>query len=52
VRAVPKAHFPTRLVYGSTRRAELRLTTCGNWDAATQEYDANVVVFAQLARVP
>lgn len=50
VRAYPKTTFPTNLVYGATRRAELRLITCGNWNASTSEYDANVIVFAHLTR--
>jgi hypothetical protein len=50
VRSYPKVSFPTRLVYGDVNRAELRLITCGTWNSTTQEYDANVVVFARLTR--
>lgn len=50
VRTYPKTTFPTNLVYGTTRRAELRLITCGDWNASTREYDANVIVFAHLTR--
>lgn len=50
VREYPKAHFPTSTVYGDTSRAELRLITCGDWNEAKQQYDANVVVFAHLVR--
>lgn len=48
VREYPKAHFPTGPVYGNTDRAELRLITCGDWDASNSEYDGNIVVFAHL----
>jgi hypothetical protein len=48
VREYSKADFPTRTVYGGTARAELRLITCGDWDAARREYDGNTVVFAHL----
>lgn len=47
-RAYPKRDFPTRAVYGNTDRATLRLITCGDWNEQTQEYDGNVVVFAEL----
>jgi hypothetical protein len=50
VREYSKADFPSHLVYDSTPRAELRLITCGDWDAATKEYVGNVVVFAHLIR--
>ncbi len=48
VREYPKEHFPTVPVYGNTDRAELRLITCGNWNASQQEYDGNIVAFAHL----
>ena len=48
VREYSKAAFPTQAVYGDTARAELRLITCGDWDAAHQQYDGNTVVFAHL----
>ncbi len=48
VREYAKAKFPTRLVYGNTDRAQLRLITCGNWNEGRQEYDGNIVVFAHL----
>ncbi|MEV4123211.1 class F sortase [Micromonospora sp. NPDC049645] len=47
VRAYPKEHFPTALVYGPADTAGLRLITCGGrFDAATGNYVDNVVVFA------
>jgi sortase (surface protein transpeptidase) len=48
VRTYPKVSFPTKVVYGDVNRAELRLITCGTWNSSTQEYDGNVVVFADL----
>jgi sortase (surface protein transpeptidase) len=50
VTTYPKKTFPTRTVYGDVNRAELRLITCAGWNSSTQEYDANVVVFARLVR--
>jgi exonuclease SbcD len=47
VRAYPKEHFPTTLVYGPADAAGLRLITCGGrFDAATGNYVDNIVVFA------
>ena len=43
-----KAAFPTETVYGNLDHAGLRLITCGGLDAATNEYDENAVVFAEL----
>ena len=44
-----KADFPTRLVYGPTKRAEIRLITCGGaFDQATGHYVDNIVVFGHL----
>jgi sortase (surface protein transpeptidase) len=49
VRRFPKDHFPTRLVYGNTDNAALRLITCGGpFDYATRHYVDNIVVFASL----
>jgi LPXTG-site transpeptidase (sortase) family protein len=48
VRAYAKADFPSRTVYGNTDRATLRLITCSDWNADTEEYDGNIVVFAEL----
>jgi hypothetical protein len=43
----PKAGFPTRLVYGATRRPTLRLITCGGaFDSRTGHYVDNTIVFA------
>ncbi len=49
VRRYPKDRFPTRLVYGNTDHAALRLITCGgSFDSSTGHYRDNVVVFASL----
>lgn len=49
VRRYPKDHFPTRLVYGNTDHAALRLITCGGpFDSANGHYVDNIVVFASL----
>jgi sortase (surface protein transpeptidase) len=50
VRRYPKVDFPTRLVYGTTHHAALRLITCGGpFDYATGHYTDNIVVFASLS---
>jgi LPXTG-site transpeptidase (sortase) family protein len=47
-----KARFPTEKVYGDTDDAELRLITCGgHYDAATHNYEKNIVIFAQMVDV-
>lgn len=52
VRHYPKDDFPTRLVYGTTDHAALRLITCGGpFDFATGHYVDNIVVFASLVGV-
>lgn len=44
-----KTQFPTEEVYGGTDDAELRLITCGGrYDAATHNYENNVVIFAKM----
>ncbi len=43
-----KSAFPTQDVYGDIDHAGLRLITCGGLDAATSEFEENVVVFADL----
>lgn len=48
VRAYAKSHFPTETVYGNTEQSTLRVITCGNWNAETNKYEGNVVVFARL----
>ena len=48
VRSYAQKDFPTQTVYGNTSRATLRLITCGDWNEESQEYDGNVVVFAEL----
>jgi sortase (surface protein transpeptidase) len=43
----PKRRFPTRRVYGPTRRPTLRLITCGGaFDRASGHYVDNTIVFA------
>jgi sortase (surface protein transpeptidase) len=50
VQTYPKDHFPTQAVYGATPDAELRLITCGGaFDAATNHYLSNIVVYATEA---
>ena len=47
-----KSRFPTRAVYGAIDHAGLRLITCGGtYDAASNRYLDNVVVFAKLSGV-
>lgn len=49
VRSYPKDQFPTRLVYGRTNYAGLRVITCGGpFDEAAGHYLENIVVFASL----
>jgi hypothetical protein len=49
VREFPKAHFPTKLVYGNTNFAALRLITCGgSFDWSIGHYVDNIIVFASL----
>lgn len=49
VRMYPKEDFPTRIVYGPTGRAALRLITCGgSFNDTTGHYRSNIVVFAHL----
>ncbi|MFC0490093.1 sortase domain-containing protein [Sinomonas atrocyanea] len=43
-----KAAFPTTTVYGNTAGSELRLITCDGYNAATGEFDDNLVVYAKL----
>jgi sortase (surface protein transpeptidase) len=48
-RVVPKAHFPTRLIYRKTGWPALRLITCdGRFDSSTGHYVDNYLVFARL----
>lgn len=50
VRHFQKARFPTKIVYGNTNFAALRLITCGGaFDWTTGHYLQNIVVFASLA---
>ena len=43
----PKDHFPTKRVFGRTRRPTLRLITCGGtFNANTGHYLYNTVVYA------
>lgn len=43
-----KAEFPTLAVYGNTERAEIRLITCGGYEAATGDFTENTVVYGHL----
>jgi len=45
-----KTRFPTALVYGSLDVPGLRLITCGGYDPVVRAYEANVIVFATVAR--
>jgi sortase (surface protein transpeptidase) len=46
-----KQAFPTAAVYGPTARPEIRLITCGGaFDAATRNYEDNVIVFGHAER--
>lgn len=52
VREFPKDAFPTAEVYQATGgAAELRLITCGSWDANQGAYTGNTVAFATLTAV-
>jgi len=47
-----KTGFPDALVYGSTRKRELNLVTCGGtFDHQTGSYESNIVVFSRLVGV-
>ncbi|MFJ3760368.1 class F sortase [Streptomyces sp. NPDC090080] len=48
VKVYDKAGFPSREVYGPTRRPELRVITCGGLFSRKTGYTSNVVVFAHL----
>jgi hypothetical protein len=49
VREYTKAEFPTKMIYGPTNYASLRLVTCGGtFDFDTGHYLSSVVVFASL----
>jgi sortase (surface protein transpeptidase) len=49
VREYAKDDFPTRMIYGATDYASLRVVTCGGtFDFATGHYLSSVVVFASL----
>ncbi|MCL6737609.1 class F sortase [Streptomyces neyagawaensis] len=51
VKTYEKAHFPNELVYGTRKRPELRLITCGGVYDRRKGYASNVVVFAHLTAV-
>ena len=49
VRDYDKDAFPTLEIYGNIDHAGLRLITCGGvFDAATRNYESNIVAFASL----
>lgn len=43
-----KDSFPSKAVYGDIDHPGLRLITCGGFDRATDTYEDNIVVFADL----
>jgi hypothetical protein len=48
----PRSRFPSDAVYGAIDHAGLRLITCGgSYDAASNSYRDNVIVFARLDAV-
>ncbi|MFG2355492.1 class F sortase [Streptomyces sp. NPDC048521] len=49
VKVFDKTGFPDKEVYGSTRRPELRVITCGGLFSRRTGYTSNVVVFAHLS---
>lgn len=52
VDVVAKTAFPTHRVYGATADPELRLITCGGtFDTTSDDYLANLVVFAHLTHL-
>lgn len=48
LQTVRKDAFPTLEVYGNTARAEIRLITCGNYQAASGRFEDNTIVYAHL----
>ncbi|TKT07633.1 class F sortase [Streptomyces galbus] len=51
VRVFDKSGFPDKEVYGPSKRAELRVITCGGLFTRRTGYTSNVVVFAHLTAV-
>ena len=45
---VRKDAFPTLEVYGNTARAEVRLITCGDYEASSNRFEENTIVYAHL----
>ena len=46
---VPKAHFPTKRVYGPTTDPTIRLMTCGGtFNPAKHSYNDNIIVYGVL----
>ncbi len=43
-----KNAFPTLAVYGNTDRAEIRLITCGGYEASSGEFTENFIVYGYL----
>ncbi|NJP72615.1 class F sortase [Streptomyces sp. C1-2] len=48
VRTFDKDHFPDKEVYGTSKRPELRVLTCGGLYRGKAGYTSNIVVFAHL----
>jgi sortase (surface protein transpeptidase) len=52
VQKVVKAQFPTNDIYGNVPYPSLRLVTCGGpFDAASGQYEDNIVVYAHLTGI-
>lgn len=53
IKRFSKSHFPSKLIYGDTDHAALRLITCGGeFDRSSGNYLDNIVVFASLVGGP
>ncbi|GGC94215.1 hypothetical protein GCM10011512_21560 [Tersicoccus solisilvae] len=48
LRTVRKDEFPTLEVYGNTARSEIRLITCGDYEASSDRFEENTIVYAHL----
>ncbi|OMH32359.1 class F sortase [Tersicoccus sp. Bi-70] len=48
LRTVRKDQFPTLEVYGNTARSEIRLITCGDYQASSDRFEENTIVYAHL----
>ncbi|MEH0109545.1 class F sortase [Tersicoccus sp. MR15.9] len=48
LQSVRKDTFPTLQVYGNTSRSEIRLITCGDYQASSDRWEENTIVFGHL----